>query len=97
MEDEEESGSTSDNSWRNWVYASYTLSIGVFLFVMQQLGSEVNRLEGRITGTEVRMQQEMSAAENRAREDRKELRAAVDSLKSEVTDILYLVGTGKKR
>lgn len=95
-EDEEESGS-AESGWRPWVYAGYTLTLGAFVFVMQQIGSEVSRLDGRITGTEVRLDQKVAEAAQNARDDRKELRDAVDKVKDKLDDVIYVLRAEEKR
>lgn len=95
-EDEEESGS-SESSWRPWVYAGYTLTLGAFVFVMQQIGSEVSRLDGRITGTEVRLDQKVAEAAQNARDDRKEFRDAIDKVKDKLDDVIYVLRAEEKR
>jgi hypothetical protein len=97
VEDEEESGSNAEESWRPWVYAAYTLTLGAFVFAMQQLGSEISRLDGRITGTEVRLDQKVAEAAQNAREDRKELREAVDKVKDKLDDVIYVLREDKKK
>lgn len=97
MEDEEESKDSTDGSWRPWVYASYTLTLGAFIFVMQQLGSESSRLDGRITGNEIRLDQKVAEAAQHAREDRKELRDAVDKVKDKLDDVIYVLREESKK
>lgn len=96
MEGEEESKESSEGSWRPWVYAGYTLTLGAFVFVMQQLGSEISRLDGRIAGTEIRLDQKVAEAAQHSREDRKELRDAVDKVKDKLDDVIYVLREERK-
>ncbi|HEX2615247.1 MAG TPA: hypothetical protein VHL10_07125 [Nitrososphaera sp.] len=64
---------------------------------MQQFGSEIARLDARVTGTELRLDQKITEAAQNSRDDRKEVMAAVDKVKDKLDAVIFVLREDAKR